>query len=89
MKKEEKIMWDIYRELYLNAIPSADFDELVTNAELNEFGQKDVHFMDYEISREKQDEIIEKHLKKSRVNVYMRKAITAAILLGCSPKTKI
>lgn len=89
MKKEEKIMLEIYRELYLNAEPSADFDELVANAELDEFGRKDIHFMDYEISQEKEDEIIEKHLKKNRVNAYMRRAITASILLGCSPKTKL
>ena len=89
MKKTDKIMLDIYRELYLNAEPSADFDELVANAELNERGQKDIHFMNYEISQEKEEEIIEKHLKKSRLPLYTKKAIRIGILLGASPKTKM
>ncbi len=82
-------MLEIYRELYLNASPSADFDELVANAELDEFGRKDIHFMNYEISQEKQEEIIEKHLKKSKLPLYTKKAIRIGILWGCSPRTKM
>lgn len=82
-------MLNIYRELYLNAEPPADFDDLVENAELDEFGRKDIHFMNYEISQEKEDEIIRKHLNKSRLSKYIKSSIRTSILLGCSPKTKI
>jgi hypothetical protein len=43
------LVMDCYRELYREATPSADFDELVKNAPINDEGQKMIDFNAYEI----------------------------------------
>jgi hypothetical protein len=93
----DNIMMDIYRDLYRNSEPAADFDELVANADLDEFGRKDIHFMDYEITQENLDRIIEEHLVKHKLSgprirsiskKYDAQKIRNTIYLGCSPRTK-
>jgi hypothetical protein len=61
---------DCYRELYKEATPSADFDELVKNATINEQGQKMIDFDAYEIDFDKHHEIVEKYIKKITYNKY-------------------
>jgi hypothetical protein len=87
-KKVDKIMLEIYRELYKNSTPAADFDELMENAELNQFGQKIIHYMDYKIEKEKFDEIVETKLKGSRLDEWYKRGIRFNIYLGCSPAYK-
>ena len=86
--KAQKIVWDIYRELYANSEPKADFDELVNSAEKNEEGQKIIPFENYFIDQEVMDEIIEKHLKNKRLTKLAKNAIKVNVYLGCSPVSK-
>lgn len=86
--KEQKIIWQIYRELYRASTPSADFDLLVENAEINKLGQKVILFNDYEISLEDYNEIVERNLKGQRLTKLKKQAIRNSCMLGCSPKFK-
>ena len=86
--KAQKIVWDIYRELYANSEPKADFDELVNSAEKNEEGQKIIPFENYFIDQEVMDEIIEKHLKNKRLTKLAKNAIKVNVYLGSSPVFK-
>ena len=85
-KKEEQLMLECYRQLFAASTPPADFDELVENATLNQFGQKEIPFMDYEIDEDKFIEIVDSILKKSRISKWKRDIIKRTVLLGCSPK---
>jgi hypothetical protein len=87
--KEQQIVWDIYRELYKEATPKADFDKLVEEAPTNSEGQKDIQFMDYEISERVFNEILDKHLKVRRLTKLKQQMIRNTVTLGCSPKFKI
>jgi hypothetical protein len=87
-KKVNKVMLDCYREIYLNSTPSADFDQLVAGAKLNEFGQKVIDFNDYVIEEKKFDEITSTIIKKNRIKEPYKRMIRNSILLGCSPKFK-
>lgn len=85
----DRVIIGIYRELYKNAEPQADFDELVRRCPLNERGQIDIPFNDYQIEKDKFDEIIEaqiKRLPKRRRN--LKAVIENTVSLGCSPKIK-
>ncbi len=91
------IILDIYRELYENAEPKGDFDELVANATIDQYGRKHIPFMDYEISQYDLDRIIDEHLikhklKGPRIRSVGKKidasCIRNTVYLGCSPKTK-
>ncbi len=86
--KAQKIVWDIYRELYANSEPKADFDELVNSAEKNEEGQKIIPFENYEISEEDFDRIIKEQLKGKRLTKLSKQMIINTITLGVSPRFK-
>jgi hypothetical protein len=83
-----ELITNIYRELYKNSTPSADFDELVKNATTNELGQLEIPSMDYEISEEIFNEIVETNLKQNRLSKWYKNGIRNTIMLGCSPKFK-
>lgn len=84
--KEQQIIWDIYRDLYKEATPNADFDKLVEEAPINSMGEKDIYFMNHTISESKFDEILDKHLKGRRITKLKQLMIRNTVLLGCSPK---
>ena len=86
--KAQKIIWDIYKELYANSQPKADFDELVNSAEKNEKGEKIIPFNDYEISEEDFDRIIKEQLKGKRLTKLSKQMIINTITLGVSPRFK-
>jgi hypothetical protein len=86
--KVDKIMLDIYRELYKNSTPPADFDELMKTEEVNEFGQKIIHYMDYEIDETLFEGIVKENLKGKRIPKWERDVIRRSVLMGCSPKFK-
>jgi hypothetical protein len=86
--KEQQIVWDIYRELYKEATPKADFDKLVEKAPTNSEGKKDIGFMNHVISESKFYEILDKHLKGRRITKLKQLMIRNTVLLGCSPKFK-
>ena len=62
---------DILRELYLNTTPSVRFDSIDTS--------KEFWYLDYEISAEKEEEIIEKHLKGKRFTKLTKQMIRNAV----------
>ena len=80
---------DCYRELYKKATPSADFDELVANAPLNERGQKVIDFNAYKLDRFTYEDIVEKHIKRNKLKNYEAKSFRIEMYLGCGPTTKI
>lgn len=87
MKKDKLVeaCFDCYRELYKEATPSADFDELVENATIAKDGRKVIDYNAYTLDRNKYQEIVEKHEKK--VPVRYRKGFHFEMWLGCGPKT--
>ena len=81
----QKVM-NIYTEMYAQATPSADFNELLENAEINELGQKVIPFNDYILDAKIGDEIIRKHCRWLRD--WDKKVIEFNVYLGCMPKYK-
>ena len=87
-KSLKDIVFDIYRDLYKNSTPSADFDELLESAEIMEDGRKNIHYENYEIDGDLMDEIIEKHMKENKLKKDERTAVKINVYLGASPVTK-
>ena len=87
-KSIDSAMHECYVELFKNANPPADFDKLVEDAHVNEYGQKEIPFLDYEIDEKLMMRIIQSILKKYKIESYQRQQFKNAIFLGCSPKTK-
>lgn len=88
-KTLKDIVFDIYRELYANSEPKADFDELLESAEILPDGRKFIRYEDYEIDGKLMDDIVEKHLKENKLSRKDRGAVKFEVYLGASPKTKI
>lgn len=86
--KEQKIIWQIYKEMYAVSTPAADFDKLVEEAEKNELGQKIIPFNDYEISEKDYEEILERNLKGKRLTKLKQQMIRNTIALSVSPRFK-
>jgi hypothetical protein len=93
MKSREQKLFnaamDCYRELYKEATPSADFDELVANAPINERGQKVVDYNAYRLDKFKYEDIVEKHIKKNKLKGHEAKGFRIEMYLGCGPSSKI
>jgi hypothetical protein len=88
-KNEEAAMMECYRRLYKASTPSADFDQLVEEAPVNEQGRKVIDFMAYEIDEPEYTQILEDVIKEFKIKPkYRAKALSMSILLGCSPKFK-
>jgi len=85
-KREEEAMHECYRRLFKAATPSADFDELISQASVNNFGQKEIPFLDYVLERETHCQIVESILKEYKIPKILREVFRRSILLGCSPK---
>jgi hypothetical protein len=83
--KIDFIVWEIYRELYQNSTPNADFDLLYMTAKRNGQNQKDINYMSYYISQEKFENIMDNVLKKYRLSKRNKNVVKASIYLGCSP----
>ena len=87
-EKNDKALMECYIELYANSTPSADFMELVNNAEINERGQKVIDYYAYEIEEDKFNAIVDSILKKYKYKSFLKRAFRNTVLLGCSPKFK-
>jgi len=90
--REQKLFdaaMNCYRELYREATPSADFDELVANAPVNEQGQKVVDYDAYRLSHKKYEDIVESHIKKNKLTGHYAKGFRIEMYLGCGPSSKI
>jgi hypothetical protein len=84
--KIDDALFDCYRELFANSTPVGDFDKLVESATINERGQKEIPFDDYEIPEQKFQDIISQTLKKHKVPKSLHQSFSVAIHLGCSPR---
>lgn len=89
-KRIENAMLDCYRELFAKSTPKGDFDKLMEEASTNEFGQKVIPFMDYEIDEKDFDTILQKYIedKLLKLSKYEKRGFSISIHLGCSPKFK-
>ena len=88
-KNIDKALMHCYRELFANATPAASFDELLKNSTVNERGQREIPFMDYEIEESKFDEIIDDTIKVYKIKgAILKQSFKNTILFGCSPKFK-
>ena len=86
MRSKEKlweICMEIYRKMYKEAEPSADFDKIMESGE----GKKKEFFMDYYLSEEREVEIIEEMLEKHRCNKLERNSIRKTVYLGSAPNS--
>ena len=84
MRRNEQlwgICMDIYQELYKLAMPSLDFNSAVESG----ITAKENWFMAYYLSKERQNIVIQKHIKKNRLLGYEANKIRITIYLGCSP----
>lgn len=87
---EELAVRECYRRLYKASTPSADFEELMAKAYVDEKGMKHIPFNDYEIEEEHMESIIEDVIKEYGIKTkYRQQAFKFTILLGASPKTKL
>ena len=87
-KKIDKAMFECYSLLYEHSTPSANFQELMDNAEINQFGQKVIDFDSYCLEQDKFDQLMNSVIKKYKFNGYLAKRFRATIYLGCSPRFK-
>jgi hypothetical protein len=85
MNKIDKLILNIYREVYKNSTPPANFDELLEKAELNEFRQKDIHFRNYTISESLYQNIVENEISKFKLNKWQIDVVKRSLLLGAIP----
>ena len=87
-RKDFEIMSEMYRRAYAASTPVGDFDALVENASINEFGQKVIPYLKYECEQEVMDQIIADVLKEYKVPKRRHQLFRNSFMLGCSPKTK-
>jgi len=83
-----EILLEIYRKVYAVSEPPADFDELVANAEVNERGEKQIKFLEYECEHDVMEAILDEAIAKYKIKGHRAKAFAFSFWLGCSPKTK-
>lgn len=74
-------------EVYLNAIPKADFIKLMDDAEILPDGTKKIPFDDYIIDDTLFKDIVEKHIKQSKIPKYLRESFRFSLYLGPSPRS--
>lgn len=80
-KKLSDIVIEVYRELYKNSEPKADFDEMMRAGET----KKEEFFMDYYLDVDKQQEIMDEVMGRYKLDKYMKRRISENVNLGCSP----
>ena len=88
MRNWNKIILKTYQALYRRSTPRANFKKLMKNATINELGQKEIPFMDYEISEKVFNRILKRIAFWYGIKGYWFNQYKAAIMLGCSPKFK-
>lgn len=88
-KKLEKALIEAFVEVYKISEPPADFNELMDNAPLNNRGQKDIPFNDYQCDEAKMRDILKTVAKKYKLNKQYIKYLEINFWLGCSPRSKI
>ena len=83
MTKDALILLKIYKKVYAETDPPADFRKLMDSGET----KKEGWFMNYTLSEERQKEILETTLKEFKIPKWKKKAFRVEYWLGCSPKS--
>lgn len=90
--KNKEYLWDnvvmpIYRQMYKEAEPSADFDELLESL-IKEGKKLDWSVIkNYYLSMDRQTEILDEHAKKHKLTKREKYKVSKEIFLGCSPNS--
>lgn len=84
-KKFEEAMHECYVRLYAKSNPPADFNKLMDEGETNEWGQKVIDFMAYEIEEGVMASTVEDVAQEYGIKGYKMNTFRNSIYLGCSP----
>lgn len=87
-RKDYNVLTEMYRRAFAASTPKGDFDQLLEDAPLNEFGQKVIPFLEYECEQEVMEQIVKDVLKENKIPKRRHQAFLTSFMLGCSPKTK-
>lgn len=89
MKSDEElwqICLEIYNELYEEATPSADFNNLKDGKfSKNNDSDDEQPFRDYYLDQDRQDKILQKHVEKHNLTDAEKQKISTEIHLGAAP----
>lgn len=83
-KRAIEIVEEIYTHLYAAAQPPLNYRELL---EAPDEVKKAFDYNDHYLSQERYEEIVQKHLKKSRLSDYWKKSIRFEVCLGHGPSS--
>lgn len=87
-QKMNKILWNIYRDVYACSNPSISFDTLYRQSRLDDKGNKIIPCNEYEIEGELLDDIVKYHLLQYGIDNKMKTEIMLQVYLGYIPKIK-
>lgn len=85
-KRAIEIVEEIYTALYAASQPPLNYRELL---EAPDEVKEAFDCNDHYLSRERYEEIVQKHLKKSRLSEYWKKCIRFTVYLGHGPTSAI
>jgi hypothetical protein len=88
-KKNELILHELYRRAFAASTPYGNWDKMLEEAIINERGEKEIPFMDYECDENILEDIFNTVMKENKVPKWKQKAFIFSFYLGCSPKTKV
>lgn len=86
IKKLSKAFKEAYIRLYKESTPSADFDELVKNAKINESGERVIDYNSYTISKDSFESIINNVAKEFKLRGMYKKSFYFEMYLGAAPR---
>lgn len=82
MKKLQRIVEDIYTELFAKSDPPLDYRELLNSSdEVKEAFDFNNHYLPIE----EYQEIVEKHLSKRKLPEYLKRGIRVEMMIGHGP----
>lgn len=87
-KKDEIILHELYRRAFAASTPYGNWDKMLEKAIINEDGEKEIPFMDYECEANTLENIFNDVMKEYKVPKRKQKNFSFSFYLGCSPKTK-
>lgn len=80
-RKILRVIWDCYRELYKQATPKANIDQLYKKG----ITKKENFFMKYCLEEEKQIKIIKDICEKNKLKERDASTVSATVMLGSAP----
>lgn len=89
MKRDEKILHELYRRSFAASEPKGDWDKLFAEATVNEKGEKEIPFMDYIIEDVLLKQIFNDTMKEFKIPKRRRPEFAFSFYLGCSPKSRL